>query len=134
MAGILRGRSKWDTQIGALLLTSAAINDVVAWCLLEFVLAAINAREFMSAVVTTTSALALVDSMTGVVRPLLARVHARFGYAEAQSQTAVAVTFFLLLGSALISEHSGIHALWGALLFGAAVPRAGQANHVQKSV
>ena len=129
LARILSERGMMGTPIGALALTCAAINDVAAWCLLAFVLAAVNAHGVADAVMTSALALGFVALMLGLIRPFLARVQARFGTADDLSHTAVAVVFLLLIGSALVAEWIGIHALFGAFLFGAAVPRKGPAIH-----
>ncbi|GDX78310.1 sodium:proton antiporter [Deltaproteobacteria bacterium] len=129
LARILRERGMLDTPLGALALTCAAINDVAAWCLLAFVIAAVGAHGLLDAITTTALALGFVAVMLGVVRPFLARVQARFGTVDDLSHTAVAVIFLFLLGSALTAELIGIHALFGAFLFGAAVPRKGPAIH-----
>ncbi len=126
LARILGERNMLDTRIGSLALTCAAVNDVIAWCLLAFVIAAVNAHGVQDALRTTLLAVAFVAVMLTVVRPFLARVEARFGTLKDLSQTAVAVVFLLLLGSALFAEQIGIHALFGAFLFGAVVPREGQ--------
>lgn len=126
LARILGERNMLGTRIGSLALTCAAVNDVAAWCLLAFVIAAVNAHGVQDALRTTFFAVIFVSVMLMAVRPFLARVEARFGTLKDLSQTAVAVVFLLLLGSALVAETIGIHALFGAFLFGAVVPRNGQ--------
>lgn len=104
LARILRERGMLDTPLGALALTCAAINDVAAWCLLAFVIAAVGAHGLLDAITTTALALGFVAVMLGVVRPFLARVQARFGTVDDLSHTAVAVIFLFLLGSALTPD------------------------------
>jgi nucleotide-binding universal stress UspA family protein len=60
-----------------------------------------------------------------IVRPLLARVAARITRRETLTQNVVAVTLLLLFASSWITELIGIHALFGAFLFGAILPKEG---------
>lgn len=123
LARILSERGLLQTRVGALTLTAAAVNDVTAWCMLAFVIAVVRSGGVLDAVRTTGLALAFVAVMVGLVRPFLARVAARFGTDHSLSQAAIAVIVLLLLLSALAAEAIGIHALFGAFLFGAVVPR-----------
>lgn len=127
LARILSERGLLATRSGALALTCAAVNDVSAWCLLAFVIAIVRAGGVYDAVGTTVKAVVFVGVMLGVIRPFLARVGRRYATSDGLSQTAFAVIMFLLLGSALTAEAIGIHALFGAFLFGAVVPREGDA-------
>ncbi|MFZ5475937.1 MAG: cation:proton antiporter [Myxococcota bacterium] len=123
LARILAERGLLRTQIGALTLTCAAVNDVTAWCLLALTIAVVNAGGIVEGLGTTALAGAFIAIMLGVVRPFLERVARRYGTLEGLSQTAIAAILFGLLISAFLAEAIGIHALFGAFLFGAVVPR-----------
>lgn len=126
LARILAETGLARTPLGALTLTCAAFNDVVAWCLLAFVIAVVRAGGVAGAWLTTGATLAFIAAMLLIVRPFLERVGARYGRSKALSQNALAVILLLLLASALVSELIGVHALFGAFLFGAIIPRQGQ--------
>jgi Kef-type K+ transport system membrane component KefB len=126
LARILSERGLMRSPLGALTLTCAAINDVSAWCLLAFTIAIVRAGSAVDGIVTTVLAGVFITVMVGAVRPLLARLSARYGTADDIGQTAVAAVLLLLLGSACVSEAIGIHALFGAFLFGVVVPRQPQ--------
>ncbi|MDP2309275.1 MAG: cation:proton antiporter [Pseudomonadota bacterium] len=126
LARILSERGLMRTPIGALTLTCAAVGDVTAWCLLAVTIAIVRAGSLGMGLVTTTLALGFVAVMVGALRPLLARVAARYGTVEDIGQTAVAAIFLALLVCASVAEAIGIHALFGAFLFGVVVPRQGQ--------
>src|SRR5262249_50658389 len=79
----------------------------------------------MSAVVTTFLAVGYILTMVFVVRPLLKRVSARIGNQEGLSQNVVAAVLLLLFASSWATELIGIHALFGAFLFGSVLPREG---------
>jgi Kef-type K+ transport system membrane component KefB/nucleotide-binding universal stress UspA family protein len=125
LARILAERQLLKTHVGAVTIACAAVDDVTAWCLLAFVASIVRATGVSDAVRTTVFALLYIVFMILAVRPLLARIGARAANRAGLSQNAVAITFILLLLSALATEAIGIHALFGAFLFGAIMPREG---------
>lgn len=129
LARILAERNLIRTELGAVALACAAADDVTAWCLLAVVVSVVNAKGLGSAFVTTAFAVAFAGAMLLVVKPLLARLAARITTRENLTQNVVAFTFVLLLAAALLSEVIGIHALFGAFLFGAIMPRQGNYAH-----
>ncbi|MCC7536739.1 MAG: cation:proton antiporter, partial [Deltaproteobacteria bacterium] len=125
LARILTERRLMTTRVGAITIACAAVDDVTAWCLLAFVVAATRASGMTGALVTTGLALAYVAVMLLAVRPLLGRVAARVANREGLTQNVVAIVLLLLLASSWATELIGIHALFGAFLFGAILPRDG---------
>ena len=95
--------SEWRllrSKVGVLVITCAAINDVVAWCILAFVVSVVNARGMHEAVVTTLYTGGYIAFMLVVMRPFLGRFAARGANREGLTQNMVAGTFVLLLMSA----------------------------------
>jgi len=129
LARILAERNLIRTKLGSIALACAAADDVTAWCLLAVVVSVVNAKGAGAALLTTVEALAFAGGMLLLVRPLLARLGARITTRENLTQNVVALTFVLLLASALTSELIGIHALFGAFLFGTIMPRQGDYAH-----
>ncbi|HET7539280.1 MAG TPA: cation:proton antiporter [Polyangiaceae bacterium] len=129
LARILAERNLIRTKLGSIALACAAADDVTAWCLLAVVVSVVNAKGGLSALFTTLEALAFAGAMLLLVRPLLARLGARITTRENLTQNVVALTFVMLLASALTSELIGIHALFGAFLFGTIMPRQGDYAH-----
>lgn len=125
LARILTERRLLRTKVGAVTITCAAVDDVTAWCILAFVVSIVRATALTEAVVTTVLAVGYTLGMLLVVRPFLARVAARNTGREGLTQNVVAVTFVLLFLSAWATELIGIHALFGAFLMGAIIPREG---------
>ncbi|MFZ6180132.1 cation:proton antiporter [Nannocystis pusilla] len=123
LARILTERRLLRTKVGAVTITCAAVDDVTAWCILAFVVSIVRATALTEAVVTTVLAVAYTLGMLLVVRPFLARLAARGTGREGLTQNVVAVTFVLLFLSAWATELIGIHALFGAFLMGAIIPR-----------
>lgn len=123
LARILVERRLLRTKLGVVAITCAAIDDITAWCILAFVVSLVRASSVTDGASTTALALAYVVLMVRGVRPLVERLAARSANKEGLSQNVVAVTLILLLLSSFTTELIGIHALFGAFLFGAIVPK-----------
>lgn len=122
LARILTEQKLLHSRVGAIAIACAAVDDVTAWCLLAFVVAVARAHAFTEALWTSGLAVAFIVVMVWGVRPVLRRVLARRG---ADEPALLIACLLLLLGSAAASEAIGIHALFGAFLFGAVLPREG---------
>ena len=120
LARILTDRRLLRTELGALALSCAAIDDVTAWCLLAFVVGVAQA-QVGTGLLVAAGTLAYITLMFLLVRPLLRRVVARWD-TEPLPRSAVACVFVALLLSALATEYIGIHAIFGAFLLGAIIP------------
>lgn len=129
LARILSERRLLRTRVGAVTIACAAVDDVTAWCILAFVVASARAAGFESASITTILALAYILFMFFAVRPLLKRLADQGSTKDGLSQNLVAVVMLLLLASSWATELIGIHALFGAFLFGAVLPREGGLAH-----
>lgn len=119
LARILEERGMLATRIGVLALICAAIDDVVGWCLLAFVIAFIHATGAASVAMTIALLGLFVAIMLGVVRPLLF-----FADRHLKSKPALMVlTMVLLLSSAYATNAMGIHPVFGAFMMGIILPR-----------
>ncbi|MBZ4419787.1 cation:proton antiporter [Myxococcus sp. RHSTA-1-4] len=125
LARILTERGLLQSKVGTVAIACAAVDDVTAWCLLAFVVSIVRASSLADAALTTAMALGYICFVLWVVRPFLARLGARVASREGLTQNVVAGTLVLLLASAWITELIGIHALFGAFLFGAVIPKEG---------
>lgn len=121
LARILTDRKLNTTPIGTIALACAAVGDVTAWCLLAFIVSVVRAT-MGGAVVTLAASVAYVAVMFAVVRPWLRRFVARVEGQENVSRAVMTIVFIGMLGSALVTSLIGIHALFGAFLFGAMIP------------
>jgi len=123
LARILKERDLTQTPLGALALTCAAADDVTAWCILAAVIAIVKAGNITSALLTISLSLVFVLLMVYIVRPWLKRTMDRMAGRSHSNETMVAVAFFILLACAYLAEVIGIHALFGAFLAGAIMPK-----------
>ena len=123
LARILSEQNLRGTRVGALAIACAAVNDVVAWFLLAFIVAVAHAGAYAEAGWTIGASIAYIAIMVFVVRPFLGRLGARVSEGTTLTPGIVAIAFFGLLVSAAATEMIGIHALFGAFLFGAVLPK-----------
>lgn len=123
LARILTERGLNKTRLGAVTITCAAIDDVTAWCLLAIVVAVAAAGGLGGAFLTIGLAALFILGMIVIVRPLLTRVATYQEETGGLSATLLSVVFAGLLLSALATDRIGIHAIFGAFLFGAIMPQ-----------
>jgi Kef-type K+ transport system membrane component KefB len=119
LARILEERRMLLTDIGALAMLCAAINDIAGWCLLAVVVAIIHATGPVSVVSILAFLAIFVGVMFGVVRPLLL-----FADRHLQSKTTLLVLIIILLLIAAYATNAvGIHPVFGAFMMGLILPR-----------
>jgi len=118
LARILTDRGLSRTELGVAALTCAAVDDVTAWCLLAIVVG-VSRATLSGAVVSAILAVAFIAFMFVVMRPIVARLVRR---REDVSEATVAWTLAGLLASAVTAEMIGIHAIFGAFIYGAILP------------
>ncbi len=124
LARILTERNLLRTRVGAVTIACAAVDDVTAWSILAVVVAVVRAGEAEVPLWVTLAGSALfVGLMVTVGRRMLGWLG---GYARSRgrvTQDLLAVVLLVLLASAWTTERLGIHALFGAFLLGAVLPR-----------
>ena len=123
LARILTERNIHKTNLGAIAITCAAVDDVTAWCMLAFVVGVARAKGWMPGAITAGLSVAYVLFMFLVVRQFLGKLERVYERQGRLSQGVVAVIILLVLGSAWVTEAIGIHALFGAFLMGAMMPK-----------
>jgi Kef-type K+ transport system membrane component KefB len=122
LARILSDRGLTRTELGAIALTCASIDDVTAWCLLAFVVGVVQSSAH-NALSVATLTLGFVAFMFVIVRPAAARVAKSAEQNTRQVlQGTIALTLVAVLAAALTTEAIGIHAIFGAFLLGAIIP------------
>lgn len=124
LARILTERRLLDTEVGTVAIACAAVDDVTAWCILAGVVWLVHASTAsLPFWWTLAGSLIFVGGMLFGVRPLLRRLVNRLPRQELVTQSLLAQILLLVLVSALITERLGIHALFGAFLAGAIMPK-----------
>jgi len=123
MARILMERGEFHSKIGALALSCAALKDLTAWCLLALVTGVVHAKA-SGPLFTWLFSAAYLLVMLLALRPWM---ELWLGKRENRIEKSLGKGgYALLLGglvlSATATELIGIHAIFGAFLFGAIVP------------
>lgn len=134
LARILTERGMHRTTLGSLSLACAAVDDVAAWSLLAVVVAVVEATGLLDLPRILVSGAVFVAVMIGVVRPLLARLAARYQDRPKLPSEVLAVVLAGLLVSAWATDRIGIHAIFGAFVFGAVMPKKTAAALVQQVI
>jgi Kef-type K+ transport system membrane component KefB len=122
LARMLTEHRMMGSAVGALALASAAIDDVLAWCLLAMVAAIVTASGSGDLARIAVLAMLYVTVLALVIRPLLAflvRRWARDGVSPYLIVTLVAGLFL----SSYATTWIGIHPIFGAFAFGFVMPR-----------
>jgi Kef-type K+ transport system membrane component KefB len=120
LARILTDRGLTRTELGLAALACAAVNDVTAWCLLAIIVGVTRAA-ISSGMNSAGLSVVFIAFMFIVARPIAARL-ARAEHADRVSYEALTWTLAGLLVSAVVAEAIGIHAIFGAFLYGAILP------------
>ena len=124
MARILKERGMTESPIGRLSLTSAALADVLAWIVLAFVVALISSKAGWSGfVVTMAGSIALAGFAFGVLRPWLAYMLKRHAADGKPGNGMLALILILVFAASAVTNALGLHAVFGAFLIGAVLPR-----------
>lgn len=123
LARILQDKKLTGTSLGSMAIACAAVDDVTAWCLLAAVLGIVKAGSMASALIVLSVSVLYVLFMLRVMRPLALRLLRPATVEGKFSSSQLAFIFCVGLGSALLSEVIGIHALFGAFLAGAIMPQ-----------
>ncbi|MGH2538203.1 MAG: cation:proton antiporter [Candidatus Promineifilaceae bacterium] len=124
LARILADRGLVRTPLGALALAAAAIGDVSGWSLLALVVFLVRAAEATLPVwLTLVGSLAFVLLMAFAIRPALRLFAVGYEHFGRVDRRMMALILLLILAAGWITERLGIHALFGAFLLGAMMPR-----------
>jgi Kef-type K+ transport system membrane component KefB len=124
LARILKEQGLDKTEVGAVAIACAAVDDVTAWCILAGIVALARTAESAAPLwLTITGCLAFGALMVGVVRPLLRRLLPGFQRSGRLSDDRLAAILAIALASGLVTEWLGVHVLFGAFLAGAVMPK-----------
>jgi Kef-type K+ transport system membrane component KefB len=125
LARILEERKLTNTTLGTLAIASAAVDDVSAWTLLAIVVALTREGMGVALVFTVVGSALYVVVMLRLLRPWLARALPRLAPGARVPGGTLLLVLVLFLGSALVTDQLGIHALFGAFFAGTILPREG---------
>ena len=127
LARILTERGMHRTEIGALTLACAAVDDILAWSMLAVVLAVVRSSGSLDLPKILLETLLFVGVMFVVVKPQLKRLVPAYQKAGRLTPNVLAIVVVGFLVAAFITDRIGIHAIFGAFVFGVVMPR--EASH-----
>ena len=127
LARILTERNLIRTKVGAVTIACAAVDDVTAWCILAGVVTLVRAESAPRQLpLTLGGSVAFVLVMLFGVKRLVAHLDVYYrNRGRVLTQDMIAVVLLLMVASACVTEWLGIHALFGAFLMGAILPKGG---------
>lgn len=124
LARILEESRLSETPIGTVALVTAALKDVMAWCLLAGVMALHTHTAVSGALVLTLVATSLfVFVMLSLVPRAFHFLEVRYRHWRCFTDAMLALILLTLVGSAWMTEWFGVHALFGAFLAGVALAK-----------
>ena len=141
LARILAERQLLGTRIGAVAIASAAVDDVTAWCMLAGVVAVARRGDGLRSFVVALASVGLFAAILVIVgRRLLVYLDARRlattaaasdpdARADVVGAEFVGLAILFALACALVTERIGVHAVFGAFLAGAIMPRQSGLAH-----
>lgn len=115
-----------QSQVGVVVLSAGVGNDVVGWILLALSVALVNAGSGITALYVLLTAVAYILFLVYAVRPAFMWILKRTNSIHnGPSQSIVALTVLMVLGSAFFTGIIGIHPIFGAFLIGLICPHDG---------
>ncbi len=130
LARILKERNLLGTRVGALAITCAAVNDAAAWLILAGIVVIVRSSNLPLPLWMTLAGLgAFVLMMLFVVRPALQKLLAHYERRGDLTHDSLVVILLVVLASGWVTESLGVHALFGAFLAGAIMPRCHEFSH-----
>jgi Kef-type K+ transport system membrane component KefB len=122
LARIIHYKNLSGTAIGTVALGAGAIGDASAWCLLAIVLAIFD-KNWNYALANISGGLAYVAVTLLVVRPFLAHAKKWLVKDGTLTDEGLVLGLVLMLLGAFFTDLIGLHAVFGAFVMGAAMPR-----------
>jgi Kef-type K+ transport system membrane component KefB len=129
LARILIERRMLTRPIGALALSSAAVDDVTAWGLLAIASGIAGRGSALHALPVLGYAFAFVAVMALLTRPLLNRVSTAYDEAGRIPSGWIAAIFVGVLLSSYASMKAGVAPIFGAFVMGLVMPRRADLSH-----
>ena len=122
LARIIHFKKLSGTTMGTVALGAGALDDATAWCLLAVVLASFD-NNWSHAWVNIAGGAGYVALTLLAIRPLLARASSLLVKDGTLTEAGLVVGLALMALGAWFTDLIGLHAVFGAFVMGAAMPR-----------
>jgi len=125
LARIIHYKGLSGTRMGTVAIGAGAIDDAAAWCLLAMVLASLNG-DIRQAAGSIGGGAVFVGVCLFLIKPLLRRYRGWFVDASQQlTETGLVLALILMALGAMTTDWLHLHAVFGAFIAGATIPRHG---------
>lgn len=122
LARIIHFKKLSGTTMGTVALGAGAIDDATAWCLLAVVLASFD-QDWSRAWINIGGGAGYVAFTLMIVRPILLRTQGLLIKDGTLTDAGLVVSLALMALGAWITDLIGLHAVFGAFVMGASMPR-----------
>ena len=129
LARIIHFKKLNGTTMGTVAIGAGAIDDATAWCLLAVVLASFD-KDWSHAITNIGGGVVYVAIALLLVRPVLARLERFMVKDDALTEAGLVVGLALMALGAWFTDLIGLHAVFGAFVMGAAMPRKTMAREL----
>ena len=127
LARIIHFKKLSGTTMGTVALGAGALDDATAWCLLAVVLASFD-DNWSHAWLNIGGGAGFAVVALFLVKPLLARLHGWLVKDGALSEAGLVIGLAMMALGAWFTDLIGLHAVFGAFVMGAAMPRGAMAR------
>lgn len=126
LARILAERKLLTTDVGRMAMSAAAVNDLVAWILLASAIALSGPdKSALVALWVLLCGIAFLLVMFLLIKPVMSYIAGQVEKNKPINELHVAVTLAGVLGAGFATDAIGIHAIFGAFVFGLIIPKEG---------
>lgn len=122
LARIIHFKGLAGTTMGTVAIGAGAIDDATAWCLLALVLAKLE-NNWSHAIMNIGGGACFVVLAFFVIRPILARMEKYLVKEEVLTDAGLVVGLALMSLGAWWTDYLDLHAVFGAFVIGAVIPR-----------
>jgi Kef-type K+ transport system membrane component KefB len=129
LARIIHFKGLTGTTMGTVAIGAGAIDDATAWILLAVVLASFE-QNMRLAAYNIGGAICFVTVTLLIIRPLLAKAASLLIQEEKLSDGGFVIGLALMALGAWFTDMIGLHAVFGAFVMGAAMPRGVMAREM----
>ena len=129
LARIIQAKNLTGTTIGTVAISAGAINDASAWCVLAVVLASSD-HNMGHAWLNIGAGIGYVAVILLIVKPMLLRWRHWLIRNDELTDGGFSLCLVLMALGAWFTDLIGLHAVFGAFIMGAAMPRGIIASHL----
>ncbi|KAG5438737.1 hypothetical protein PCANB_002457 [Pneumocystis canis] len=127
LARILTELKLLQENVGIVVLSAGVGNDIIGWVLLALTIALVNAGSGIISLYVLLLGIAWMLILIYLIRPVFIWLAKKTKSLEnGPSEFMIAITFFLVLSSAFITDIIGVHPIFGGFLAGLIIPHSGE--------